>query len=46
MSSKDGEITAVFDKEAVHCGSQGRRMHPVDGVHFFDENALAYDGAD
>ena len=46
MSSNDGEITAVFDEEAVHGGSQGRRMHPIDGVHFLDENALSYDGAD
>lgn len=41
----DGEKAGVFDEQAVHGCADGRRMQPVYGVHFFDEDALTDDSA-
>ena len=46
VSGEDFEITPVFDEQAIHGGAQSGRVHPVNGVHFFDKGALANNGAD
>ena len=40
----DGEEAGVFDEQAVHGCADGRRVQPVYGVHFFNEDALTDDG--
>ena len=42
----DLEEDGVFFNKAGNGGFEGRRMDPVDGLHFLDEDTLAEDGTD